>query len=128
MDKTEQMLAALKADFGRDLTEEEENGIQIWQKCRELSHFVEGFPQEWSIFKQMLKNYLSDFERQWQNAMTQEPGKIGDLAVMQAQAYGAQKVVSAFISDVENAPLLAKEVPESIKEWARIVRAVPQAR
>ena len=125
MDKTEQMFAALKADFGRDLTEEEENGIQVWQKCRELSHFVEGFPQEWQVFKQMLNNYLADFDAQWKDAMKQEPGKIGNLEVMQAQAYGAWKVVSTFIQDVENAPLLAKEVPESIKEWARIVRAAP---
>lgn len=125
MDKTEQVFAALKADFGRDLTEEEENGILIWQKCRDMAHFVEGFPQEWDVFKQILQGHLASFELQWKRLMQQEPGKIGNLEVEQAKVYGACSIVSAFIQEVESAPILAKEVPESIKEWARITRAVP---
>lgn len=121
----ELVIAALKDIYHRDLTEEEENGVQIWTKCREIAHFVESYPLEWKIFREMLESYLDDFRQQWDEAQDRDPAKVGNLEVMHAQVYGAKHVITAFIRDVQNAPNLAKEVPETVKEGYRQMKSMP---
>jgi hypothetical protein len=123
--KTEQMSAALEEIIGRKLQDEEISGIEIWSKSFDLAHFIEGFPQQWSLFKEMLQAYLKDFEEQWDGVKGKDPKDCGDLAVIHAQVYGANRVVRAFIEDVESSPERMREVPEIVKQNASALRSVP---
>ena len=123
--KTEQMTAALEEITGRKLEDEEVSGLEIWNKSFDLAHFIEGFPQQWSLFKEMLESYLKDFEEQWENIKGRDPASCGDLSVIHAQVYGANRVVRAFIQDVENSPERMREVPEIVKQNAAQLRSVP---
>jgi len=123
--KTEQMTAALEEITGRKLEDEEVTGLEIWHKSFDLAHFIEGFPQQWSLFKEMLESYLKDFEEQWENIKGRDPASCGDLSVIHAQVYGANRVVRAFIQDVENSPERMREVPEIVKQHASALRSVP---
>ena len=125
MSKTELMISALESDLSRELTDEEKSGIEVWSKSFELAHFIEGFPLEWSLFKEMLCSYLSDFKDQWDSLRAQDPSKVGNLDVMHAQFYGANKIVESFIRDVESAPLAIREIPEIVKQNAGRLRAMP---
>jgi hypothetical protein len=123
--KTEQMVTALEVTINRPLTDEERSGIEVWSKSFDLAHFIEGFPQEWKLFKEMLQSYLSDFRGQWERAGATDPATIGDLKVIQAQLYGAEKVISAFVFDVEHSPDRIREVPEVVAEHAGELRSLP---
>ena len=123
--KAEQMSAALEEIIGRKLEDEEISGLEIWSKSFDLAHFIEGFPQQWGIFKEMLESYLKDFEEQWEKVKKTDPAVCGDLAIIHAQVYGANRVVQAFIQDVENSPERMREVPEIVKQNATQLRSVP---
>jgi hypothetical protein len=123
--KTEQMVTALEVTVGRPLTDEERAGIEVWSKSFDLAHFIEGFPQEWKIFKEMLESYLGDFHGQWVRAGETDPANVGDLSVIQAQLYGANKVISSFIFDVEHAPERIREVPDVVAQHAGELRSMP---
>jgi hypothetical protein len=123
--KTEQMVAALELSLKRDLSDDEKSGLEIWSKSFELAHFIEGFPNEWKMFKGMLESYLADRKQQWDDLKDTDPKDIGNLEVMHAQFYGANQVISRFIRDVENAPHLMRQVPEVVAENAGQLRAMP---
>ena len=123
--KTEQMVAALEEIIGRKLADEETSGLEVWSKSFDLAHFIEGFPQQWSLFKEMLESYLKDFEEQWDGVKGKDPATCGDLGIIHAQVYGANSVVRAFIQDVENSPERMREVPEIVKQNAAQLRSVP---
>jgi hypothetical protein len=127
MSKTEQMVVALEGIVKKPLTDEEKAGLEVWSKSFDLAHFIEGFPQEWKLFKEMLESYLGDFEDQWKRAGKTNPSspEIANLDVLQAQLYGASHVVSAFIYDVEHAPDRIREVPEVVQEHAGELRSMP---
>ena len=123
--KTEQMVTALELTVKRPLTDEERSGIEVWSKSFDLAHFIEGFPQEWKVFKEMLESYLGDFREQWKRAAETDPATVGNLDVMQAQLYGATKVIGSFIYDVEHSPERIREVPEVVSEHAGELRSMP---
>jgi hypothetical protein len=123
--KTEQMVSALEVTVKRPLTDEERSGIEVWSKSFDLAHFIEGFPQEWKLFKEMLESYLGDFNGQWIRAGVSDPATVGELNVIQAQLYGANKVISSFIFDVEHAPDRIREVPEVVQQHAGELRSMP---
>jgi hypothetical protein len=123
--KSEQMVTALEATIGRELTDDEKSGIAVWSKSFDLAHFIEGFPQEWQVFKEMLISYLGDLKSQWDRLEDTDPANVGNLEVMHAQVYGANKVIGSFIRDVENAPNLMREVPEVVTQNAGQLRSMP---
>ena len=123
--KAEQMVTALEGIVKQPLTDEEKAGLEVWSKSFDLAHFIEGFPQEWKLFKEMLESYLGDFRGQWERAGTTDPSTVGDLDVIQAQLYGANKVISSFIYDVEHSPERIREVPDVVAEHAGELRSMP---
>jgi hypothetical protein len=125
MEKTEQMVTALEVIAKRELTDDEKLGLEVWSKAHDLAHFFQGFPLEWKLFREMLEGYLKDFKDQWELAGVSNPSNVGNLEVVQAQLYGASKVVSAFIYDVEHAPERIREVPDIVAEHAGELRSMP---
>jgi hypothetical protein len=123
--RTEQMLVGLESIFKRPLTEDEKDSVIVWDKCRDISNFLTGFPQEWALFKEMLEDSVADLKDQWNGLIDKPPSMAENLSVAHAQAYGAHAAISGFIRSVEAAPELAKNVPETVKEGYQQLRSMP---
>ena len=120
--KSEQIIKGLESLVKKELTDDEKDSVVCWQKFHELAHFVQGFPQDWLNFKEMLVSYLDDLHEQWMRLTSTAPGSTGELAVMHAQVYGARRVINSFIEDVETAPEKIRDIPEIIRENAEQLR------
>src|SRR5262249_36339333 len=112
--------------LGRELTDEEKNDVIVWEKCRDLSHFVEGFPHEWKLMREMLLSQVIDVRNQWNSLLMKSPSPELNIEIMHAKANGACEAISNFIASVDNAPDLAREVPSIIKNSIEVLRAAPQ--
>lgn len=126
---TEEVVAGLESVFKRPLTEDEKDSVLVWYKCKDLAHFVEGFPQEWQLLKEMFERQLTDFREQWISAIDRAPGNFDvSFDVMHAQVYAATSVINSIIQGTEMAGTLAKQVPEIVKEGASQLHALPDIR
>jgi len=126
MGNLEDLIANVGVTLGRPLTDEETNQIIVWEKCRDLSHFVEGFPNEWKLMKEMAYTSIKDVQAQWNEFLLRDPSPDVDIKVAHAKAVGACNAIANFVASVENAPQLAREVPEVLKTSIEVMRAAPQ--
>lgn len=124
--ETQLIIAYLQTLFARELTEEEQTGIEVWNKCRDMERFLMTFPNEWHSFKEMLQRYAGDAREQWIDALKDSPSNVGDLVAIHAQAHAIDNVINGFIGDVEQAPEIAKIVPETVKQGYAQMKAQPQ--
>lgn len=124
--RIEQVIAALKGLFNRDLTDEEIDSVAIWDKCRDMQAFVENFPNEWKTFKDTLRSYANDYTDKWESLKRTHPDSAGDITGIHAQAYAVTRLVDSFIEDIESAPRRAAQVPEIVREGFQQMQAMPK--
>lgn len=124
---TEQMIAGLESVFGRKLTDEEHDQVVVWQKCRDAAHFVECFPSEWKMFKDMLSEHIEDARQRWIDLLHTPPNKLSaGIELLHAHTNGIFETFTNFIDTVEAAPEMAKQVPDAVKEGVQQMRSQPQ--
>lgn len=111
-DSAAMMMDRLEEYIGRELTQDERNEIEVWQKGKALAPLT-GF-YGWEVVMEMLRSYAEDAI---QRLIVTDPGDTTNIVGFHAAAYAANKIYHNFATDVKNA--IDKKTPEIMRGYVK---------
>lgn len=95
----------------RELTEEECEQVELWQKGKVLAQLV-SFTDGWQIIREMLQSYA---QKATAVLLDTPVGNAEGVKAAHATAFCANEIYTNFVRDVERAIQMARETPDIVK-------------
>lgn len=113
-DAAQMMLDRIESISGRELSPEEREDIEAWQRGTALSQLTSFYG--WEVAMDMLRSYAED---QLQKLVNTDPADRDNVIGYHAAAFAANKIFFCFLEDVKNYIARSQNVPAAVRSLSR---------
>lgn len=118
----EKLSQQIEAAFEGNITDEQRDEIDLWQKGRALQQITTFYG--WEVMKEMLEDYAIDAERKLASI---DPASQKEVLSQHAVAFASRRLINIFVEDVRRAVEMSRRTPDVVKQAARRMPAPPES-
>ena len=108
-DSAEMIIAQIEGATNKALTQDEKDGIYVWQKGKALEQITSNYG--WEVVLEMLRDYVATANEE---LVKLSPAKNKKVTAQHAIVHALGKLYENFVQDVQSA--ISAEVPECLVE------------